>query len=86
MKFLYQSERWEIFWWQIESKVPNRENEGFQVKRNKAGKWEDLLILESNIEPQKIEEHFVIFFLEEKKVKFFVRFWYYGPKKSKIFN
>ena len=63
--------------------MPNRENEGFQVKSNKAGEWEYLLILESNIEPQKIEEHFVIFFLEQK---FFVRFWYYGPKKSKIFN
>ena len=50
--------------------MPNRENEGFQVKSNKAGKWEYKLILKSNIELQKIEEHFVIFFLEQKRLNF----------------
>ena len=57
--------------WQIGWKVRNRENVGFQVKCKKSGTWEYELILKSNIELQKIEEHFVICFLERRNVKFF---------------
>ena len=56
--------------WQIEWRVKNLENGGFQVESNKSGKWRHWLILETKKELQKMASTypFSYFFMTEKSV------------------